>query len=428
MIRSLVQRRIVLPAAVAVRGEFSVFRETAALRRLQFDEGRLRSIRHHRLTGILKHAREHVPHYGDAGPALDQFDILEKEDLVQHFDELQYVGRIRHSSKTTGGSTGRAVTVRKDPEAIACERAATWLAYEWYGLRPGDRAMRFWGTGGDRGRRLRSQLADLAMNRTVASAFAFSERDLAAYWLRLKTAKPTYLYGYVSMLAEMARYGLAENLEKPGRFLRAVITTSEALHPQQRALISEAFGAPVRNEYGCGEVGPIAYECSDGSMHMMESHLFVEVVDDDGLPAKSGHLLITDLMNRAMPLIRYRVGDSVVLGKRCACGRAFGTLASILGRSYDFLEDAAGRQYHGEAVMYVFEDLRAQGLNIQKFQVHQKIPGHVNVLFVAPSRQDAVREGIQSGLAQLGGMVVEAQTVEAIDVTRSGKARLIVRE
>ena len=98
-----------------------------------------------------------------------------------------------------------------------------------------------------------------------------------------------------------------------------------------------------------------------GHVHAMDMNLFLEVDTGTSISAEkgaTGDLLITDLSNFAMPLIRYRVGDRVTLGGACECGRALSTIREIGGRSYDYLADEAGRLYHGEAVMYVFEGPR----------------------------------------------------------------------
>jgi len=172
--RSAFHRWVLLPVALLLRGELSAYGEVSRLRSLQFDPAGLGGPRKRRLRGILEHAITTVPYYRNfrspGALELDRFPILEKEHLVTHAEELRSTASKRAAIKTTGGSTGRAVTVRKNPRAIASERAATWMAYEWYGLRPGDPVLRFWGSGGGRRRRLRALLSDAAMNRQTASA------------------------------------------------------------------------------------------------------------------------------------------------------------------------------------------------------------------------------------------------------------------
>ena len=426
-----------LPLALLLRGETSSYSALRALRVLQFDRAALAELRRHRLKALLRHSVATVPHYRSLGiglrARLDEFPILAKDTIATAGDSLRSEVAGRASPKTSGGSTGQPVTVWKSQAAIAQERAATWLAFEWYGITPGDRCFRFWGTGGDFARRRQALLGDLAMNRITASAFAFGDAEMDSYWRALQAFKPKYVYGYVSMLDTIARRAATHGLRAPEPTPRVVITTSEALHSAQRHAIESAFGAPVRNEYGCGETGPIAYECTHGTLHTCDTNLWIETVDDCGTPVRPGYrgrLLITDLTNHAMPLIRYEIGDSVEMGDPCTCGRALGTLRAVLGRSYDFLEDRAGRRYHGEAVMYVFEDLRKKGFAVQAFKVQQRHPGSAHVLAVLESQTDpmALRTAlIQMFADRLGGCEVDLQLVTDIPRLKSGKAPLIER-
>lgn len=430
--RTLVHKGLVLPIALGLRGELGAYRLRRSYAELEFDIDALSRLRHRRLNETLAHAKREAPFYARAlegrTPELSAFPILTKSDVVDRADQLRAA---RGTPKTTGGSTGQAVTVWKDPLAIASERAITWLAFGWYGIGAGDRCIRFWGSGGTADRVRRARLADVAMNRVTASAFAFDEDDMARYWSLMRRYAPRYVYGYVSMLEAISRWAQEADAPALTRPPEVVITTSESLLPPQRAVIGAAFGAPVRNEYGCGEVGPIAYECPEGVLHTADPNLWLEVCDERGDPVPEGslgQLLVTDLTNRAMPLIRYRVGDSVRTGGECRCGRAFGTLLEIAGRAYDFIEDAEGKRYHGEAVMYLFEDLRTRGYRIPKFQVTQRESGVVEVRVVAVADGAEVKQELEALFHQrLGGMLATVSVVDDIPPLDSGKAALIRR-
>lgn len=433
----LFHRLTVLPVAISLRGEWSLFSEMRTVDRVARDAPALRSLKANRMTEALQHAVTRVPFYQRLGVdsgSLSDFPILEKEDLVREVEQLRPSRPHRALRKTTGGSTGRAVTVFKDPRGIAAERAATWTAFSWYGINPGERAVRLWGTGGTIQRKIRSRLADLAMNRQTFSAFAFKDEDLSSYWKVISEYQPRYIYGYASMIEALAEELLVNQTGQPGWGLKAIITTAEPLFPRQRDLMERAFGVQIRNEYGCGEVGPIAYECERGRLHLMETHLHIEVLDEKGTevnPGETGEIVVTDLMNRAMPLIRYRVGDLATKpsdGGVCRCGLAFQTLQEVLGRTYDFVEDAMGRKYHGESIMYVLEKILDEGLNISAFQVVQEEPGHILFKYVAKSDPTDVRGALRDALStQLHPMRVETRQVSEIERAPSGKHRLIIR-
>lgn len=431
-------------AAVYAVGEGDLFTRLRQLDRMQWDsEDRLRTYQDSMLGEILTHARLTSIFYEDripkivpshsASTTLLEVPLLEKRDIQQHADEMRSRGLSgRVSRKTTGGSTGEPVTILKDRRATAYERAAMWLAYGWFDVQMGDRAARFWGTPYTWKRRIASRVGDLCMNRIRFSAFEFDDRKLGEYWEQLGHFDPDYVHGYVSMLEQMARWALREGIPCELQ-LKSVIATSEVLTGPQRTAIKDAFGAPVQVEYGCGEVGPIAHQCPEGSLHIMAPNLRVEVLRPDGThasPGESGEIVLTDLHNRAMPLIRYRVGDSGIVGGTCSCGRGLPILEKVWGRAYDFVELPDGRRYHGEFFMYVFEDLRSSGTPIGQFQVIQTQDDRLQVLLTSGEKITAsTRSAIVGTLGRrLPGVQVSVEQVPEIPRTHSGKMQVIKRE
>ena len=443
---SWIHANLVYRAAVTLRGEGNVFgclREFEALQYRTPEE--LREAQDAQLSSMLLYAKARSTYYQLrwAGLVSEQ-DLLDrpraslrllpfvtKADLQDRLEELTATPSVRpFTRKTTGGSTGQAVTVLKDRAATGREMAASWLGYGWFGVRIGDKQARFWGQPHSIRRRVRAYATQVAVRRINFSAFAFDDSDLERYWERCLRERPSFFYGYVSMLEAFAAFVIRRGFDGRQLGLKAIVTTSEVLGEPQRRLLMKAFGAPVQNEYGCGEVGAIAYECEHGSLHVISSNLLVEIVDDAGQDVEvgqTGHVVVTDLNNRAMPLIRYRVGDLAVPGPPCACGRGFPTLERVWGREYDFVQDACGKRYHGEFVMYVFEDLRDRGVPVQQFQVVQRRADTLEVLVVtqAEDPQRVVAAVVHELQARIPGIFVEGRCVEAIERAPSGKLRLI---
>ncbi len=274
----LLHRHIVYPAVVGLRGEHGVFgqlRDLEAKQWLSTEE--LATQQSAALAETLRYAGRYVPYYrrvwgGEsmdvpaeaARDALAALPFLTKRQLQDAAEELVSERRPRRvTRKTTGGSTGQAVTLLKDRVATAREMASSWLGYGWFGVQIGDRAVRFWGQPFTRQRRLRFAAADFAMHRIRFSAFSFDTADLRAYWQRCLRFRPDYLYGYVSMLDAFAGHLIEAGIDGRQLGLKLIVTTAEVLSEPQRARLRSAFGCPVQNEYGCGEVGPIAYECPE---------------------------------------------------------------------------------------------------------------------------------------------------------------------
>ncbi len=393
------------------------------------------------LASLVDHSRRRVPFYAglpalpgggeDPAASLRALPFLAKSDLQQSAAQLRSTaGHGRLVAKTTGGSTGEPVTIWKTREAWALELAATLRGYAWAGVAAGDLQARFWGVAHTSSGRNRARAIDFVCHRIRIPAFAFSEDDLAGHVRLINARRPAWFYGYVSMLVEFARYvqtGKVALTHRP----RCIVTTSEVLTPADRALLVEVFGAPVFNEYGCGELGTIAHECPEGRLHLSEENMLVEILDGDRPCAdgEAGELVVTELNNLAFPLIRYRTGDFGSLGgEACPCGRTLRVLNEVQGRAYDFIRNRRGQLFHGEFLMYVFEDLRRQGADIRQFQVEQVDYDRFEVRIVPgraydPACEELLRERIRSFVDPEA--VVQVDYVETIARERSGKLRLI---
>jgi len=435
-------RNVLYRAAQVVRGE-PVFR---LLRRYEesqwWDTKRLASLQEEALERLLRHAATRTRHYAEAARAagldpmrltaadLPKFPLLTKIDLVERATQLCAPTLPGTASwKVTGGSTGVAVRLRKNRSATAAEQAASWRSYGWYGIRPGDRQARFWGTPLTGRAALRYRAIDFVLNRERLSAFAFRRTDLRNYFERLQRQRPRWVYGYVSMLVQFAAYCLDEGLPLADLRVAAIVVTSEVLNRSDRALIARAFGAPVYNEYGCGEVGPILYECEQGMLHLMAENLFAELVPAPTPSCPTAcRLVLTDLHNRATPLIRYDIGDHIVPASPCVCGRGLPTFSEVFGRAYDFVEAPDGTRFHGEFFMYHLEAARDRGAPIRQAQFVQDEPDHVLVRVVPAQGYETSHGRDLSAMlaAKSGGRFrVDAITTGEIPRERSGKLRLI---
>ncbi len=439
--RGFAKYGLYLPVAFVQAGNVSAHL-SAALKSQYWDSERLQQHQHEKLTSLLGHALKSVPYYqshlgglsaGAVYPAqMGDLPFLTKTVLQSKQQDLLSIGKVGPLViKTSGGSTGEPVTVAKTRKSMALELAAAWRGFHWAGIEMGHPQARFWGVPAQGKARLKANLVDLVCNRIRLSAFDFSEESLAGYFHTVNNFKPYYFYGYVSMLVEFAEFIKRNGLSLDHK-LHAIISTSEVLSNQARRTLEETFSTRVFNEYGCGELGTIAHECEKGQLHINEENMIVEIIDGDSPCAigEPGEIVVTELNNWGMPLIRYRTGDFGTLdSSACECGRTLRVLKGLHGRAYDMIRTREGKSFHGEFILYIFEEIKRNGTGIRQFQVVQRDWDKFLVRLVIGNdfkeeTKNFIRRRINEEIDPRAEVVFEI--VNEIQREKSGKMRLIV--
>ncbi len=392
-----------------------------------------------RLDHVLTHAERNVSYYRDlfSSSGIDGgstsrkaiwngIPLLTKDIVRQHFERLQATDRARSFiTGHTSGSTGQPVTWRVDRDAESVQHAVHLRSREWWGLELNDPSVMLWGRDAFQG--LRGELRDLLIwNKRLLPAMQLSEDLAESHYRKIQRYQPRYLRGYPSMFIRFAHLCEARNLSLENLSLKAIVTTAEVLTTAQRLRIQAAFGCPVANEYGCAEVQCIAFECPRGSMHIQADALRVEFIrDGKGVgPGEFGEIVVTDLTNEVMPVIRYRTGD---FGRPrddlCSCGRTLPLMELTIGRKAEFFSLPDSRMVHTE-VFTPAHDSALLAL-VQQFRIIQEALGRFRVQVVVPKAQafpSVQREFTELITRQLGdGIEVLVERVADITPQPSGK-------
>lgn len=405
----------------------------------------IQSLQQERLQRLIRHAAERCPFYRErfAAVGIDphgawnseawhRLPLLTKRDIQDHGEAMQARefpenARVRNQ---TGGSTGSPLQFYVDRRRLASRMASTHRHNAWAGLQPGDWLAQLWGArldqlpSGGAWNWMRRHLLYRTLDLNTSS---IGEADWESYLALLRRHRPRFLVSYARSAVELAEY-LQERKITDIRF-QSIITTAEVLMPAQRALIEQVLGGRVFNRYGCREVSVIASECSEHSgMHVNAEALLVEIVPASGLPAPWGKVVVTDLLNDSMPLIRYEIGDVARWAESvCACGRGLPMLAEVEGRTTDFLHLPDGRAVSGPALTLVIADLS----NVRQVQFVQRQREEV-ILRVVPGRgYDAeARQELQRRLDLYlkGAARLTIEEVDAIPTEVSGKYRFVKSE
>jgi phenylacetate-CoA ligase len=323
--------------------------------RRQFDPADVVNARQNSmLDQVLRHAIEQVPYYQKlgVGPELNQFPILTKQIVREQHDSLlanNYRDRTLVTKKTSG-STGVPLRVEIDDDGLAWKRACTIRCDEWSGWRRGGKVAKAWGNPEYRHYGFKGWLRNRTFERAIhLDTLQMTDADVTRFANQLIRHRPRLIFGHAHSVYLLADHLQKNELQPP--YPDGIITTAMVLHDFERKKIEEVFHCKVTNRYGCEEVSLIACECSaHNGLHVNVDSVFVEILDGDR-PAPVGHagqVVVTDLTNFAMPLIRYRVGDMATWANRkCVCGRSYPLLERIEGREADYVITAAGHRISG---------------------------------------------------------------------------------
>lgn len=158
------------------------------------------------------------------------------------------------------------------------------------------------------------------------------------------------------------------------------VSSGAFLSASLRSEMEERFGGKVVNAYAMTEFGLVASECRAGSLHVDTSAVQVEILADNGYPAargEPGEIVISNVTNRAMPLVRYRTGDTgALVPSSCNCGNIAPRLSSFVGRMISCFKLRSGRLFSPT----YFNDLFSRFPSLIEFQMTQHDVGYFEVL------------------------------------------------
>lgn len=408
-----------------------------------YSRARIDELQAEKLVQLLQHAAEKVPYYQQLlagiqcskGPeALRQMPPLTKADIRSAEGMLQASDANPRDLEpnSTSGSTGEPLRFYTDRRSSNGRKAAVVRNRRWAGVQPGDREMRLWGSpiDNDKAKALRGRLHSWLTRTRMINAYDLSRDALQSYLREIAAYKPSLLISYPSVLEELAGEAVRSGFAAVP--IGAIVVSAERLFPAQRELFQNVFASQVFNRYGCREVGDIAHECNlHQGLHLNSERVFVEVVREDlspCAPGEIGDLLVTDLDNYGMPLIRYSIGDRGAFAEApCACGRGLPLLGEIEGRSLDVVRFPNGSAVGGT----YWTILLRERPGIRQFQVIQQHIDEVIIHYTADINLSLETEKfIQQDVRRRAGpdFRVVFDHVEEIKRTAAGKRRLVISQ
>ncbi|MCP4367658.1 MAG: phenylacetate--CoA ligase family protein [Deltaproteobacteria bacterium] len=428
-----------------MRRQNGLFEKIAELEKTQYySENEIKSYQEEKLQRLIKHAFESVPFYKELFEKhrlrpddikgiddLEKIPIIEKETLRSNRERLLSTnvhGEIY--TRRTGGSTGVPLSLFADSETNAVAwglyyRFLRSLGYKW-----GDRILIFWGEPVVESffAKQKSKISNAIFNNNFISTFKVNDQLLSKLISGIQKSPPKILRGYASSIYLLALKVLDYGLKIE---LNAVTTTAEKLYKFQREKIEEAFGNNVYDQYGCGETYSLAFECNrHNGLHVASEHVILELVDDKGEKGDHGNVIITNLDNYAMPIIRYGNGDLANWSPlKCDCKENTPLLKEVEGRFSDFIEGQNGNKVHAEFFTHIFGGLKlAERYSVKEFRIVQEKIDKLRIEFVTEEDLSKGDEKIINDKINeyLGNTEIEIKKVEGIPLTKLGKKMFVL--
>lgn len=416
--------------------------------RAAWSADRLEAFQAAQLRAFVRHAYDTSPYWRrtmDAAGAhpdalrhvedLRRFPVLEKSDLRQRTAEIasQAPALGKRYPIHTSGTTGTPISVALTQTDMQQRMAYLHRMLLHFGVAPLARSARFSGRTlfPDAERNKVFWRHNRPMNQLLMSSYNLSEANAPHYVDKLARYAPVLIDGFPSSIYVLARLILKRG--EAGRIRpRAVMTTAETLEPYQRAAIAEAFGGcPVVNQYASSEGAPfITQDEHDDMVVNTDSGVFEFVrpgTEEPAAPGELAEMLVTSFTTHAYPLIRYRIGDTVLLPEtpRQARSWAMPVVEQVLGRQEDILYTPA-RGYVGR-LDPVFKKSPS---TVVESQIVQTAPMAVT-LRVVPDRAAGYTEAdlapvLKELRARLGEVEITVEEHAALPRGRNGKLRAVI--
>lgn len=322
---------------------------------LHFSKDDLSNYQYQKTQKLLLHAAQHVPFYRkifqEAGfdpqsmrhlDEMNKIPVLTREDLQNHWSEIvsEKHRKTDLSKGSSSGSTGLPVFYYKDKLAVSAGHAAHLLGWSFATWEMKSKGLHIWGnpsTVNNEWNRWSSKMKARLFNHHKFPAYTLTHgENFRKLYTLIKKEKYDYIDGYTNAIFLFADYMKQHNLQFR-HTIKQVLTTAENLQDYQRQLIEEQI-APVYDEYGCGEINGIAYQCEEcQEYHVIDPHVYLEFGEPSGANA-ARELVITDLDNYAFPLIRYKNDDMAVPSENnTSCSIPFSSIKSVAGRQSDVI-------------------------------------------------------------------------------------------
>lgn len=393
------------------------------------DSDRANHLKRQQFNDLREHACASTRFYAAfrEASALTDFPVIDKNIIredPQAFESSDFAPSERHQVKTSG-STGVPFTTYQDRGKRRRHLADLLYFNSLFGFRFGTPLLylRVWNS------RNRPSPAKRFLSNIKPVDGSNLSIDATKLFLETITAlkQPTALLAYASTLEAHLKNMSQLDFRPIQSRLIAVITMSESFSCASRQALGTMLGCPVYSRYSNTENGIIAHQVTADNHYLInEASYLVEVLDlenDRPAPAGSaGRIVVTDLFNKATPLIRYDTGDVGVVNKAAWKGRSVRVFERIDGRRADFLRSTAGTPispYFVEFSVRYFDEIKQY-----QFIQNRRNNYTLKLNLFSPIDEDRILAALRTYLGD--DAQVEFVYVDEIPLLGSGKRKLVI--
>ncbi len=375
-------------------------------------------IRKKRLFDVLYSSQKRVPYYRDKLEKIVQVDevyeilstlpVINKKEYVENIDDFLLPQNEEVVWEFTSGSTGQPLKICKTKKERVIQGWTLQSLRRESGLEIGTSIIiRFHNFANENNDTEILKVPIIVNKQIYFPTLFFNNDNIKELRELLCQYDKAWIYGTPSQVYKMCN--LLDNIDFPIEKIKYVELFGEVLFEYQKKIIQSKFACPIRNMYGCHEMWAIAYECSCGNLHVLENNVLLEIVDKNGINIgydQEGEIVLTSLIQKSLPFIRYRIGDRGKIKKSdCLCGLTSDILELSAARIADDIILENGQKVSSIVFLHILMLINKERVLIKQFQIYQRSYKRFEVKIVPT--YDINKEYVESVFYQVLGEVLQ---------------------
>lgn len=404
----------------------------------RFDSEFIRAHRERMISALLKHATATTAYYSEYNSdRFENFPVVNKEIIKENQDRFLSSSFNKENlvRMHTSGSTGTPFFVFQDRRKKKMVNAECIYYTEKLGYKLGNCLIYLRAIVKQMSK---SRLKQFIQNQPLINCTDLSDTGIEKMWEVLSDTcrGRKYMIAYASTLDAFADYfrRCGNNIVMRSN-ISGIISGAEMLSDNTRSVIEEACGCPCISRYSNEENGILGQddrfagqESSVNNIFIInEASYYIEILkmdkDEPADRCEIGRVVVTDLYNYAMPMIRYDTGDIGAYDIVEYNGVPRRAITQFGGRRRDIIYCTNGNRISSAAIstaLWSYQD-------VQQFQFIQRGVKEYTIKLncrEAFTREEDLIKHIRLLLGKDAEVTVEY--VSEIPVLKSGKRQAVV--